>query len=339
MANVLGISAASGHDSGAALISGGRLIAAVDEERLNRIKHFSGFPQNAIEYCLKEAGLSANDIDHVGLSWKPDAYITRRAAFALAYGSPSRFIRRARFVTDISRPALSMGRALKNRFPKARLHYIDHHAAHAASAYFASGFKDSAIITMDGRGEWATMLLAVGQGPEIKKVKELYYPYSLGMFYLALTHYLGFETNDEYKVMGLAPYGEPRYMDFFRSAVKFSEDKIIDMDIRLIRHPGFSGMEWGSAYFSDKLVEALGPARKSGEPLTKFHMDVAASLQARFNEIGIDLARHISSVTGKRNLCLAGGVAFNSVMNWKIKSSGVFDKLFVQPAAGDGGFP
>jgi carbamoyltransferase len=192
-------------------------------------------------------------------------------------------------------------------------------------------------MTMDGRGEWATMLLAAGEGKNIRKIKELYYPASLGIFYLAFTHYLGFDTHDEYKVMGLAPYGNPKYMDFFRKALKFSENTIVEMDLSLLQHPGYLPVAWGKKYFSDKVVSMLGPARNPKEPMTQHHMDIAASLQARFNEIGIDIARYLRSLTGKENLCLAGGVAFNSVMNWKIKDSGLFRNMFVQPAAGDGG--
>jgi carbamoyltransferase len=337
MPNILAISGCSGHDTGAALISDGRLIVAVEEERLNRIKHYSGFPQMSIDYCLKAAGLSHNDIDHVGLSWDPNAHLLKRLGFMCFYGNPRHFFRRFKLIADVTRFGISAKRALKRSFPAAKFHFLEHHIAHASSAFFGSGFKEAAIITMDGRSEWTTVLLSVGKGKSIKKIKELYYPSSLGLFYVAFTHYLGFNMHDEYKVMGLASYGSPKHIDFFRKALRFSERTIVDIDLSLVRHPGYMAAEEGKKYYSDKVVSALGPARGPKEPITQRHMDIAASLQAGLNEVGVEMARHLHSITNTDNLCMAGGVALNGVMNWKIKSEGPFKNMFVQPAAGDGG--
>ena len=337
MSNILAISACSGHDSGAAIIKNGQLIAAVEEERLNRIKHFYGFPQMSIDYCLKTAGLSYKDVEHVCIPWQPNAYLLRRLGFLCCFNSPRYAFRRLRFVSDITRAGWNVRRAMRRLFVNARFHEIEHHVAHASSAFFASGFEEAAIITMDGRGEWTSIMFSVGEGKKIKKIKENYYPASLGLFYMAFTHYLGFNMHDEYKVMGLAPYGSPKYIDFFRSALKFSEEKIVDMDLSLVQHPGYLPVEPGKRYYSDKVVSVFGQPRDPREDITQLHMDIAASLQARFNEIGIEMARYLCSVTKKDNLCMAGGVAFNSVMNWHIKSAGIFKHMFVQPAAGDGG--
>lgn len=340
MPNILGLSACSGHDSAAALIKDGKLIAAVEEERLNRLKHYSDFPELSIRYCLREARLSPGDVDYIGIPWHPTAHALRRLGFRFFHNGLKGLIRirrRSYFLAHLKNQALAYENMMRKSFPRAKVIYIEHHMAHAASAFFASPFKEAAILTMDGRGEWSTALLAQGEGNSIKKMQELFYPSSLGLLYATFTMYLGFELNDEYKVMGLAPYGSPKYIDIFRKAIRFSEKHIVDIDPELMRHPGYAPVAWGKDYYSDKIVSLFGPPRAPGSPIDQRHMDIASSLQARFNEIGLEIAQHLHSLTGKEYLCMAGGVALNGVMNYNIKSKGPFKDLFVQPASGDGG--
>lgn len=336
MANILGLTLCT-HDSSAAIIKGRELVAAVAEERLNRLKHYPHFPELSIAYCLNEAKLTTQDIEHVVIPFHPTCHLAERLKFLFCFKGPANLIRRARFIKYLTQISLIEKERARKMFPKARIHFIEHHMAHAASAYFASPFSDAAILTIDGKGEWSTMLLAGGQENRISKIEEMLYPYSLGLVYLAFTHYLGFNTMDEYKVMGLAPYGSPVYIDFFRKALKFSKKAIVDVDLDIMRHPGYSPGEWNRDYFSQKTVSYFGPPRKYGEPVEQRHMDIAASLQLRFNEIGIEIARRIYLLTRKKYLCMAGGVALNGVMNWKIKNEGIFKEIFVQPAAGDDG--
>lgn len=340
MPNILGLSACSGHDSGAAIIKDGKLIAAVEEERLNRLKHYSDFPELSIKYCLREARLSPEDVDYIGIPWHPTAHALKRLGFRFFHNGLKGLIRirrRSYFLAHLKNQALAYENMLRRSFPRAKVIYIEHHMAHAASAFLASPFKEAAILTMDGRGEWSTALLAQGEGNSIRKMQELFYPASLGLLYATFTMYLGFELNDEYKVMGLAPYGSPKYIDMFRKAIRFSEKNIVDIDLELMRHPGYAPVEWGKNYYSDKLVSLFGPPRAPGAPIEGRHMDIASSLQTRFNEIGLEIAGHLHSLTGKDYLCMAGGVALNGVMNYNIKSRGPFKDVFIQPASGDGG--
>lgn len=334
--NILGLSICSGHDSSAAVIKGGKLIAAVEEERLNRIKHFSGFPALSIKFCLKEAGLVPEDIHYVGIPWHPYVHLLDRMKFVF-FNSPSNFFRRLKFVLLEIRNSFVEAGKVKAAFPKAEVVFIEHHVGHAASAFYASPFEEAAVFTADGRGEWATALLGVGKKNELKKLKEAFYPNSLGLLYLALTHYLGFEENDEYKVMGMSSYGKPVYEDFFKNGMKFSEKSIFQVNLDLLRHPGFTPGTWGEDYFSEKVVAAFGAPRAEKEPMNEKHMDIAASLQKGLNDVGVEIANHLYELTKQENLCLAGGVALNGVMNYKIKAGAPFKNIYIQPASGDGG--
>lgn len=337
MPNILGLSICTGHDSGAAIMKDKKLITAIEEEKLNRVKHYSGFPEKAIRHCLQAAQLTNKDIDYIGIPFHPTIHFLKRIKFAIHFNGMQSLLRRTRFIRALSNLAFAERDRLKRLFPNAKIFFIEHHLAHAASAYFASPFPESAILTMDGRGEWPTLLLATGENGKIKKIKELFYPASLGMFYTAFTHYLGFESNDEYKVMGLSSYGSLQYIDFFRKAIKFCKKKIILVDFELFQHPGYSPVDWGKNYYSKKVVSLLGPARNPKEPIESRHMDIAASLQQRFNELGLEITEYLHTLTKKEYLCMAGGVALNGVMNHKIKTSGLFKDVFIQPAAGDGG--
>ena len=329
-------------DSAAALIKDGRLIAAAEEERFSRKKHHSGFPYKAIEFCLDHAGIKLSDVEHVGHYWKP--WILRHKAMQAvksAFVSRDMFKARAdRGVAQVSDSYLGMfkhPKRLREHFGPSnfKFHYFEHHQSHAASAFFPSPFESAAILTWDGTGEDTTTLFCRGRGNKIEVLKRIKLPHSLGQFYSAVTNYIGFDmfAGDEWKVMGLAAYGTPKYYDFFREKVLTTnghgdfEFHIEVLDHHLAKH----------YKFPDAIVNELGPGRRQGEELTEHHWDVASSAQKALEDTAIYLVGQIKEMTGEENLCMAGGVAFNSVMNGRIFHETPFKNFFVQPAAGDAG--
>ena len=338
---ILGISAYY-HDSAACLVVDGRIVAAAQEERFTRKKHDSGFPSHAIAYCISEAGIRAGDLDHVVFYDKPFVKFERLLETYLAF-APRGF---GSFVTSLpvwlkdklfQKTVISD--ALKAEFGSdiewgARLLFSEHHLSHAASAFFPSPYEEAAALTMDGVGEWTTTSLAVGRGNELRVEKEIRFPHSLGLLYSAMTYYTGFKVNSgEYKVMGLAPYGEPRF-------AKLIKDHLIDIKDDGSFHLDMSYFNYctGLTMTNDRF-DALfgGPARTAEGQLTQREMDLAASIQAVTEEVVIKLARGVRKSTGQRNLCLAGGVALNCVANGKLLREKIFDSIWVQPAAGDAG--
>ncbi|NJD06835.1 MAG: hypothetical protein FIA97_10110 [Methylococcaceae bacterium] len=337
---VLGISAYY-HDSAAALVDNGDIVAAAQEERFTRRKHDSGFPKNAIQYCLAEAGLRLGDLNYVVFYDKPFLKFERLLETYTAIapqGFPSFqkalpvWIKEKLFQRDILRTELQ---AIDNNFDgRNRLLFSEHHLSHAASAFFPSPFAEAAVLTLDGVGEWATTSLAVGRGNSLTVLKEINFPHSLGLLYSAFTYYAGFKVNSgEYKLMGLAPYGTPRYADLIR-------DNLIDIkaDGSFRLNMAFFGY-LGSLRMINKRFERLFglKARRPEHPVDPRHMDIAASIQAVTEEVMIRLSRSIAAETGQRHLCLAGGVALNCVANGKILRDGRFDDIWIQPAAGDAG--
>lgn len=329
-------------DSAATLIKDGQLIAAVEEERFSRKKHHSGFPYKAIEFCLDYAGISLKDVEHVGHYWKP--WILRHKAMqALKAGliSPAMFKARAdRGVAQVGDSYLGMfkhPKRLRENFGPSdfKFHYLEHHQTHAASAFFVSPFDSAAILTWDGTGEDTTTLFCKGKGNKIEVLKRIKLPHSLGQFYSAVTNYIGFDmfAGDEWKVMGLAAYGTPKYYDFFREKVLTTNGhgdfrfNIKILDHHLAKH----------YRFPEAIVKELGPGRKKGEDLTEHHWDIACSAQKALEDTAIYLVKQIKEMTGEENLCMAGGVAFNSVMNGRIFHETPFKNYYVQPAAGDAG--
>ena len=337
---VLGISAYY-HDSAAALLRDGEIIAAAQEERFTRKKHDAGFPNNAVEYCLKEAGITLGEVDYVAFYDKPFLKFERLLETYVAF-APRGFesfrmaipvwLREKLFLKDLLRKELKAF-ALDYDWDS-RLRFSEHHLSHAASAFFPSPFEDAAVLTMDGVGEWATTSLAIGRGNTLQVVKEIHFPHSLGLLYSAFTYYTGFKVNSgEYKVMGLAPYGEPRYVQqIFDHLVDLKEDGSFRLDQSYFNY--CTGLTMTSPKFHELFG---GPPRRSDELLTQRHMDLAASVQAATEQIVLRLARAIRQQTGISNLCLAGGVALNCVANGKVLRDGQFDKLWIQPAAGDAG--
>lgn len=329
-------------DSAASLIKDGELIAAVEEERFSRVKHHSGFPYKAIEFCLNQAGITLKDVAHVGHYWKP--WILRHKAMQAARSaliSRDMFKARAdRGIAQVSDSYLGMFRhpkRLREHFGDSnfKFHFLEHHQTHAASAFFVSPFESAAILTWDGTGEDTTTLFCRGKGNKIEVLKRIKLPHSLGQFYSAVTNYIGFDmfAGDEWKVMGLAAYGKPKYVDFFREKVLSTNGSgDFRLNIRVLDHHLAKHYQ-----FPDAIVKELGPARMPGEKLEEHHWDVACSAQKALEETAIHLVKKIHEMTGEENLCMAGGVAFNSVMNGRIFHETPFKRFFIQPAAGDAG--
>lgn len=335
MTAILGVSAFY-HDSAAALVVDGRIVAAAQEERFTRKKHDYNFPVNAIEYCLKEAGLTPQDIDYVGFYDKPFLKFERLLETYLAY-APQGF---SSFLSALPlwlRQKLHLPRELNKGLGGAynkRFVFTEHHESHAASAFFPSPFDEAAILTLDGVGEWATASFGTGRGNRIELTHELRFPHSLGLLYSAFTYFTGFKVNSgEYKLMGLAPYGEPRFADvILEKLIDLKEDGSFRMDMSYFNY--CQGLTMTSRRF-DELFE--GPPRKAESPVTAREMDIAASIQKVTEEIMLRCARHVHARTGMKRLCLAGGVALNCVGNGRILREGPFEDVWIQPAAGDAG--
>lgn len=329
-------------DSAATLIRDGMLVAAAEEERFSRRKHHSGFPYKAIQFCLDQAGIELKDVEHVGHYWKP--WILRHKAMQAlksAFVSREMFKARAdRGVAQVSDSYLGMfkhPRRLREHFGPSnfKFHFIEHHQSHAASAFFVSPFDSAAILTWDGTGEDTTTLFCRGRGNKIEVLKRIKLPHSLGQFYSAVTNYIGFDmfAGDEWKVMGLAAYGKPKYYDFFREKVLTTNGSgDFKFDITVLDHHLAKHYQ-----FPEGIVKELGPGRQKGEELKEHHWDIASSAQKALEDTAIYLVGKIKEMTGEENLCMAGGVAFNSVMNGRIFHETPFKDFFVQPAAGDAG--
>lgn len=340
MVRILGISAFY-HDSAAALVADGAIVAAAQEERFSRRKHDPRFPANAIRYCLEEGGIALGEVDHIVFYEKPFLKFERLLETYLAYAPRGFRSFRTALPVWLSEK-LFQKRLLCDELTAiggrgewdAKLLFTEHHQSHAASAFFPSPFDEALVLTMDGVGEWATTSACIGRGNTIEVLKELQFPHSLGLLYSAFTYYTGFKVNSgEYKVMGLAPYGEPRYADLIM-------DRIVDVkpdgSFRLDQQ--YFDYCTGLTMTNDRF-DALfgGPPRKPEELLTQRHMDLAASIQAVTDEIVLRLTRSLAAETGQRRLCLAGGVALNCVANGKVAREGIFEDIWIQPAAGDAG--
>jgi carbamoyltransferase len=331
--NILGISAFY-HDSAACLIKDGKIASAAQEERFSRKKHDFSFPANAISYCLRDSGLEGKDLDFVAFYDKPFIKFERILQTYLGYAPAGiqsfikampLWIKQKLWIKEIIRKEL--GFAGKIIFP-------EHHLSHAASAFFPSPYQESAFLTIDGVGEWATASFGIGKDNRIQICAEIHFPHSLGLLYSAFTYYLGFKVNSgEYKVMGLAPYGEPKYKDLILSElIDLKEDGSFRLNMSYFGY--CAGLKMTNRRFG-KLFG--GPARKPESSLTQRHMDLARSVQEVTEEVMLRMARHVHNKTGRRNLCLAGGVALNCVGNGRILREGPFENIWIQPASGDAG--
>jgi carbamoyltransferase len=380
---ILGINAYHG-DAAAALIKDGRIVAAVEEERFNRVKHCAGFPSEAVRYCLRTAGIGIEDVAHVGVSRDPSAHLHKKILFAASRAAkqskqwavgnsgqwaaavevadaastksdgngkwPAIFrqvkdrLNNAAKVRDLSDDlARALGSAKSSL--RAQFHNIEHHHAHLASSFHVSPFERAALLSIDGFGDFVSTMWAVGEGNSIKVLDQVEYPHSTGIVYTATTQFLGFpHYGDEGKVMGLAPYGKPRFIEEFRDIIRTEPRGQFRLNLDYFRHHAEGvDMTWddgspviGQIYSSD-YARLFGPARESGTPLTDRERDIAASLQLRLEEVGFHVLNHLHAETGLTDLGLSGGVAYNSVMNGKILLNTPFRRVYVQPAAGDSG--
>jgi carbamoyltransferase len=337
---ILGVSAYY-HDSAAAVVADGKIVAAAQEERFTRKKHDARFPKNAVKYCLEEAGLKLGDFDHIVFYDKPFLKFERILETYLAF-APRGFTSFRMAMPVWLREKLFQKSLLRKNLrdidpdyePKDKLLFTEHHLSHAASAFFPSPYEEAVVLTMDGVGEWATTSAGVGRGTELKLDREIHFPHSLGLLYSAFTYYTGFKVNSgEYKIMGLAPYGEPKYAKLIR-------DNLIDVKpdgsyrLNLDYFDYCTGLRMTNARFDDLFG---GPARKPEERLTQREMDLTASVQAVLEDVVIAMTRALHDTYKIDNLCLAGGVALNCVANGKILRDGRFKNIWIQPAAGDAG--
>lgn len=342
---ILGLNAFHG-DSSACLVVDGKLIAAAEEERFRRIKHWAGFPSEAVKYCLAEAGIGICDVDQVAINQDAQAHLWKKLVFLVARRPDLSFvIDRLRNKKERTGILEELRKIFPGNDCQASVVAIEHHRAHMASAHLVSPYKDSVVVSVDGFGDFASAAWGVGRGTAIDVEGRVYFPHSLGIFYQALTQYLGFPNyGDEYKVMGLAPYGEPRYLDKMRRIVSLCEDGAFRLDLAFFRHHAAKvEYEWDGGeptvgnLYSTALVDLLGPARQSGEELSQHHRDLARSVQAMYEEAFFHLLNTLYVRHRLDDLTIAGGCAMNSVANGRVYRNTPFKRLYVQSAAGDAG--
>ncbi|HKQ03894.1 MAG TPA: carbamoyltransferase C-terminal domain-containing protein [Blastocatellia bacterium] len=364
---ILGINAYHG-DAAAAIVRDGQLVAAAEEERFNRHKHCAGFPAEAIRYCLKDAGVEISDVDHIGISRDPSAHLHKKILFAATraaknltsfdraktpsaatktrglFNAVAERLANTAKVRDL-RDDLARQLGVARAALRAEFHNVEHHHAHLASAFFVSPFERAALLSIDGFGDFISTMWGVGDGNAIDVLGQVEYPHSTGIVYTATTQFLGFpHYGDEGKVMGLAPYGRPRYMEAFRDIIRTEEGGRFTLNLDYFRHHAEGvDMTWDDGsptigrIFSDEYAKCFGPPREPGAALTEREQDIATSLQLRLEEVGFHILNHLYETTGLTDLGLAGGVAYNSVMNGKILLNTPFRRVYVQPAAGDSG--
>jgi carbamoyltransferase len=344
---IVGFNAFHG-DVAAVVLRDGHLVAAMEEERFSRIKHVAGFPEQAIRACLREAGASPSDVDVWAVARGRHVHLARKAWFALTHRPGAMLANQYR--QNASRHQ-SLPELIAQTFgvapeaAQARLRYIEHHPAHLASAWFTSGFSDAACCAIDGFGDFVSVSTAHGRGHRLEVLDRTYFPHSLGLLYLAVTQYLGFKHyGDEYKVMGLAPYGSPRYTDQLSQLVRLKRNGGFELNLDYFRHwTGEVAMDWSSGaptvpdVYTDLLPALLGPSRTPDQPVTSLHEDLAASVQQLFEACVWHVLAGVQARIASADLCLAGGCAMNSVMNGKIRQHTAFTRVFIQPAAGDNG--
>ena len=347
---ILGLNAYHG-DSSACLVVDGKLIAAVEEERFRRIKHWAGFPIESIKYCLKSQNISIDQIDHVAINRNTTANIFKKALFAFAKRPSLKHIndrlKNASRIGDI-KAALCEGLGIKSEELKVQIHNVEHHIAHLGSAFYVSPFQNASVVSVDGFGDFVGTMWGTGEANNIVVKHRTFFPHSLGLFYHAFTQYLGFpQYGDEYKVMGMSAYGEPSYMTEMNEVIKIDSNKngsLFELDLDyFIHHLEGVAMTWQNGepkmgqVFSTKLEKLFGSVRKPDAEIEQRHLDIAASLQKKYEEVFFYILNHVYEQTQNQNLALAGGCAMNSLANGKIFANTPFKEVFIQPAAGDAG--
>lgn len=344
---ILGINAYHA-DSSAAIFVDGKLVAATEEERFTRVKHWAGFPALAIKFCLQEAGITIDQLDYIAIGRDPKAKLKNKMAFLAK--NP---LANAGMILDRLKNAKSVT-SLEDEFAKAfgvkaedikpKIHQVEHHRSHLASAFFASPFDEAAILSIDGSGDFTTTMIAIGRGNKIEVLDSVDFPVSAGLFYTAFTQYLGFpHYGDEYKVMGLAPYGEAKYVDEIKKMLHFTDNGLFSWDQKFFTPATKIKLDYEgniptvSQLYTSKIEEVFGPARKKEEELTQKHKDIAASVQRACEDLIMHILNHLYKKTGLKNVCIAGGVAQNSVANGKVLSNTPFEKLYIPSAGHDAG--
>jgi carbamoyltransferase len=335
-------------DSSAAIFKDGVMIAATEEERFTRIKHWAGFPVQAVRFCLREAGISLSEVSYITIGRDPRAKFMSKLDYlrknpSLVLGAVKRW-KNTQEVTSLEKLFLQVDPAADLQALKEKIRNIEHHRSHLASAFFASPFEEAAVLSIDGSGDFTTTMIGVGRGTKIDVLDSVDFPVSIGLFYTAFTQYLGFpHYGDEYKVMGLAPYGEPKYMDKIRSIIKFLPNGLYGWDDRYFVEPTKAGFEYRDNIpsvgnlFSHYFVKQFGPARQKNEELTQYHKDLASSVQRVTEEIIFFLLKELRKRTGMKNVCIAGGVAQNSVANGKLAAETGFEGVYIPSAGHDAG--
>lgn len=344
---ILGINAYHG-DSSACLLKDGKIINAIEEERIRRVKHWAGFPSEAISFCLKDAGIKIKDIDYITIGRNPSAHLGKKIVSSLKKLVNFKFIKdrvaNIKKVTSL-KSEIAKGLGVSESDIRAEIKHIEHHRSHLASAFFASPFDEAAVLSIDGFGDFSSTMIAVGKYNKIDVLDAVTYPHSLGIFYTALTQFLGFPWyGDEYKVMGLSPYGEAKYLDKMKKIVSLNDNGLFGIDESYFIHSTEGvAMTWedGAPFigriYSDKLIELFGKPRDKDEPLTQYHKDLAASVQQHCEDVIFHILNHLQKRTGLKNICIAGGVAQNSVANGKILQLTDFENVYIPSAGYDAG--
>lgn len=337
-------------DSSAAIFRDGEMIAATEEERFRRVKHWAGFPSMAVEFCLREAGITLKDVDHIAIGRDPKAKFDKKIMFLLknpggGWNAVLDRVKNAKKVSSLEEEFHKIDPSVPLKDIKRKIAQVEHHRSHLASAFFASPFEEAALLSIDGSGDFTTTMIGVGRGNKIEVLDSVDFPHSAGIFYTAFTQLLGFpHYGDEYKVMGLAPYGEPRYVDKVKEVIDFTEDGLFKLNLKYFRSAKSGIISYGADHmphvaplYSEILEEKFGKSRKKDEPLSQYHKDLAASVQRTTELLIFHLLEHLYKKTGLKKVCVAGGVAQNSVANGKITRNTPFAEVYIPSAGHDAG--
>ncbi len=346
---ILGINAYHA-DSSAAIFKDGVMIAATEEERFRRVKHWAGFPSMAVQFCLREAGITLEQVDHIAIGRDPKAKLQKKLLFLLknpggGWSAVLDRVRNARKVSSLEDELAALDINVYKSAIKQKIHQVEHHRSHLASAFFASPFEEAALLSIDGSGDFSTTMIGVGRGNQIEVLDSVDFPHSAGLFYTAFTQLLGFpHYGDEYKVMGLAPYGEPKYVDRLKEVVIFQEDGLFSLNPKYFRSAKHGIVSYGEDHipkvaplYSEYMIEKFGQPRKKSEELTQYHKDLGASVQRITEELIFHILTHLHKRTGLKQVCIAGGVAQNSVANGKLTRNTPFSQVYIPSAGHDAG--
>lgn len=346
---ILGINAYHA-DSSAAIFKDGQMIAATEEERFRRVKHWAGFPSMAIEFCLREAGITLKEVDHIAIGRDPKAKLEKKLMFLLrnpggGWNAVLDRVKNARKVSSLEEEFTKLDNTVTKQEIKKKIHNVEHHRSHLASAFFASPFEEAALLSIDGSGDFTTTMTGVGRGNQIEVLESVDFPHSVGIFYTAFTQLLGFpHYGDEYKVMGLAPYGEPKYVDRLKDVLEFTDDGLFKLNLKYFRSAKSGIVSYGDNHipqvaplYSEYMAEKFGAVRKKDEPLSQYHKDLGASVQRITEELIFHILTALQKKTGLSKVCIAGGVAQNSVANGKITRYSPFKEVYIPSAGHDAG--